>query len=54
MKESIVSLTRKLIEFRTVEKDRINAAADYCSEWLAANGVQTRIIDNNSWYEYIR
>lgn len=46
MKESIVSLTRKLIEFRTVEKDRINAAADYCAEWLAAHGVQTRVLDN--------
>ena len=46
MKESIVSLTRKLIEFRTVEKDRINAAADYCAEWLATKGVQARIINN--------
>ncbi|MET1031559.1 M20 family metallopeptidase [Domibacillus tundrae] len=46
MKESIVSLTRKLVEFRTVEKDRINAAAEYCSEWLAANGVHARVIDN--------
>lgn len=46
MKESIVSLTRKLIEFRTVEKERINAAADYCAEWLAANGVQARVINN--------
>ncbi len=46
MKESIVSLTRKLIEFKTVEKPRINAAAEFCCEWLAGHGVHAKIIEN--------
>lgn len=46
MKESIVSLTRKLIEFKTVEKTKVNAAAEFCSEWLAAHGVHARVIEN--------
>lgn len=46
MKESIISLTRRLIEFKTVEKEQINMSADYCAEWLTKRGVNVQIVEH--------
>jgi succinyl-diaminopimelate desuccinylase len=46
MKKSIISLTRRLIEFKTVEKEQINASANYCAEWLIERGVDAKIIEH--------
>lgn len=46
MKESIISLTRRLIEFKTVEKEQVNRSAHYCAEWLIERGVDAQIVEH--------
>lgn len=47
--DSIISLTTRLIQFETTNKENINESIEYCGEWLKKRGVTTTIINNNGF-----
>jgi succinyl-diaminopimelate desuccinylase len=48
-KNSIISLTTRLIQFETTYKENINESIEYCGEWLKKRGITTRLINNNGY-----
>lgn len=47
--DSIISLTTRLIQFETTNKENINASIEYCCEWLNKRGITTTLINNNGF-----